>query len=157
MNSFKTHNKKRITMNKILLGLTMMIVSFFGQAKQDVYTSFASSTAIKGYDPVAYFTQDKAVKGSDDFSFEYKEVTWLFSSQEHLEMFKATPEKYEPQYGGYCAFAMANGSKVKVNPKSFTVLEGKLYLNYSEKIKVKWLASTAEYIEDADQVWADFK
>jgi len=134
-----------------------MIVSVLGQTKQNIYTSFSSNTAIKGYDAVAYFTQNEAVKGSDDFSFEYKEVTWLFASQAHLDMFVANPEKYEPQYGGHCAFAMANGSKVKADPKSFTVLDGKLYLNYNQSVLVRWRANAQALIEQADDVWAVFR
>ena len=87
--------------------------------------------AIRGYDTVAYFTKNKPVKGNPEFQYEWKHGTWFFSSQENLELFKASPEKYAPQYGGYCAYAIAIDQLVPIDPTQFTILDNKLYLNYS--------------------------
>ena len=88
--------------------------------------------AIKGYDPVAYFTQNKAVKGSKELAVSHQGITYYFSSAANKETFKANPLKYEPEYGGWCAFAMGdNGEKVSVDPETFKIVNGKLYLFYN--------------------------
>ena len=117
------------------------------------YTGLFSSKAIKGYDTVAYFTVGKPVEGSDDYRMEYKGATWLFSSQENLDLFKADPEKYAPQYGGYCAYAVANNTTASIKPELFTIYEGKLYLNYSQSINEKWTTNKEAFIHDADKNW----
>src|SRR5882757_2111197 len=88
--------------------------------------------AIKGYDPVAYFTQNKAVKGKKDFSYNWKGVGYRFASSADLESFKTNPSGYEPQYGGWCAYAMGHdGSKVEIDPETFKIINGKLFLYYN--------------------------
>jgi YHS domain-containing protein len=107
-------------------------------------------TAILGYDPVAYFTQGKAVKGQDAFTLQWMGATWKFASQDHLDAFRANPEKFAPQYGGYCAYGVAQGYLVKIEPEQFRIIDGKLYLNYDADVQRKWLADTAGYIRTAD-------
>ena len=109
-----------------------------------------SDTAINGYDPVAYFTVGKPVKGQDGLSTEWMGAKWKFSSQANLDLFKSSPEKYAPQYGGYCAYGITQGALVKVEPEQFTVRDGKLYLNYDADIQAKWLKDPAGFIKDAD-------
>lgn len=88
--------------------------------------------AIDGYDPVSYFTQNKAVKGKKDMSVYYQGVTYYFSSVANKDLFKANPSRYEPEYGGWCAYAMGEkGEKVSIDPETFKVLNGKLYLFYN--------------------------
>jgi len=106
--------------------------------------------AIRGYDTVAYFTDSKAVPGKDEFTTEWMGAKWKFASQEHLDKFKAEPAKYAPQYGGYCAYGIAKDNVVKVEPDQFTVVDGKLYLNYDADINKKWRADQAGYIKQAD-------
>jgi len=122
-------------------------------AVDPTYTGLFSSKAIKGYDTVAYFTVGKPLKGSDEYSMEYNDATWLFSSQENLELFKADPEKYAPQYGGYCAYAVATNTTASIKPELFTIHEGKLYLNYNKSINEKWIANKEGFIQDADKNW----
>ena len=110
-----------------------------------------SDTAINGYDTVAYFTLGQPVKGQDDLVHEWNGAKWKFSSQAHLDLFKADPARYAPQYGGYCAYGAAQGYLVKVEPDQFTVRDGKLYLNYDAGVQVKWLKDPAGYIKTADQ------
>lgn len=129
------------------------IISAPSFAADEVYTGLFSSNAIKGYDTVAYFTQGKPVKGSDEFSSNYKGVNWLFSSQQNLDLFLAEPTKYEPQYGGYCAYAVSQGSTASIKPELFTIYQDKLYLNYSSGINDKWLANKDDFIEKADANW----
>lgn len=109
-----------------------------------------TGTAINGYDTVAYFTDGKPVPGSDSFSYEWKGAKWKFASQAHLDLFKADPEKYAPQYGGYCAYGVAQGGLVKVEPDQFTVLGGKLYLNYDADVQAKWRKDPTGFIKSAD-------
>ena len=115
----------------------------------------STDTAINGYDTVAYFTVGKPVKGQDNLTTDWKGAKWKFSSQAHLDLFKATPEKYAPQYGGYCAFGVSRGYLVKVEPDQFTVRDGKLYLNYDADVQKQWLKDPDGYIKLADARFAD--
>ncbi|GAA6138589.1 YHS domain-containing (seleno)protein [Arenicella sp. 4NH20-0111] len=136
-----------------LLAVLSFTVSFASFAIEPIYTSFFSNDAIKGYDTVAYFTEGKPVEGSAEYSHKYKGANWLFSSQENLDLFKAAPEKYEPQYGGYCAYAVSQNQTASIKPELFTIEGGKLYLNYSKSINSKWLKDKTEYIKTADENW----
>ncbi|MEO9484887.1 MAG: YHS domain-containing (seleno)protein [Ekhidna sp.] len=91
--------------------------------------------ALLGYDVVAYFTLDKAVKGMAVHSFEWKEKAWYFISPEHKELFIQHPENYAPQYGGFCAFGISNGYKASTRPEAFTIEDGKLYLNFAKYVR----------------------
>jgi YHS domain-containing protein len=89
--------------------------------------------AIEGYDPVAYFAEKKAIKGSKGFAHTYRNATYYFSSKANLDVFKKSPTTYEPQYGGWCAYAMGNtGEKVEVDPETFKIINDKLYLFYNK-------------------------
>ncbi len=138
---------------KICISLLLALASFQVHALDPTYTSLFSDKAIKGYDTVAYFTEGKPVEGSSDFTTEYNEATWQFSSQGNLELFLANPEKYAPQYGGYCAYAVSQGQTASIKPELFTIHEGKLYLNYNESINQRWLKNKEAFIIDADQNW----
>jgi YHS domain-containing protein len=109
-----------------------------------------TDTAINGYDTVAYFTVGKPVKGQDALATEWMGAKWKFSTQAHLDLFKANPEKYAPQYGGYCAYGVVQDNLVKVEPDQFTVRDGKLYLNFDADIQAKWLKDPAGFIKAAD-------
>lgn len=101
--------------------------------RQREFNLAKSSLGISGYDPVAYFKQGKAVEGNKNFTIIYEGVTYLFASAQNLELFKAKPASYEPQYGGWCAYAMgAKGEKVEVDPGTFKITNGKLYLFYNK-------------------------
>ena len=135
--------------------LFMTLISAQAFALDPVYTSLFSNKAIKGYDTVAYFTENRAVEGKSEFSTEYKQAKWLFSSQGNLDLFIANPEKYEPQYGGYCAYAVSKGSTASIKPELFTIHDGKLYLNYNKSINDKWQAEKEGYIAEADKNWPE--
>ncbi len=109
--------------------------------------------AIGGYDPVAYFTESEARKGSADHSLSWNGATWQFKSAANKALFEANPEKYAPQYGGYCAYAMASGDLVSINPKAWDVYKGKLYLNYSSVVWAIWGRNRKGYISRADKRW----
>lgn len=142
----------------IALGATALLcLSVTAQAAEPPVNTLKNSlfggrtdTAINGYDSVAYFTVGKPVKGQDGLSTEWMGAKWKFSSQANLDLFKANPEKFAPQYGGYCAYGVTQGSLVKVEPEQFTVRDGKLYLNYDADVQAKWLKDPVGYIKDAD-------
>jgi len=122
-------------------------------AVKPVYSGGRDRAAIRGYDPVAYFTENKPVKGSKQFSLTHNGAKWLFSSKENLEKFKENAEKYTPQYGGYCAYAVSTGSTASIKPEFFTIYDDKLYLNYSKSVHNKWSKSKDDYIQEADANW----
>ncbi|MFA5072801.1 MAG: YHS domain-containing (seleno)protein [Nitrospirota bacterium] len=126
-----------------LLGLTNIVA-----AKSSVDT-----VAIKGYDAVAYFKYSKALKGSDSFAFQWHGMTWYFAKKENRDLFAANPEKYAPQYDGYCAWAMSEGRKAITDPEIWKIVDGKLYLNCSKSAYEKWSKDIPGNIKKADENW----
>ena len=120
-------------------------------AADNIYTK--DGLGVSGYDPVAYFTDGKAVPGSAQLTAQYHGITYRFASAAHRDAFTADPQKYLPQYGGYCAFAMAKGALAKTDPEAFTVIDGKLYLNFNEGVRQRWLPRSSEFINAADLNW----
>jgi len=112
---------------------------------------------LKGYDPVAYFTAGKPVKGEAKFEYKFMGATYRFSSPANLELFKKEPEKYVPQYGSYCAYAVSQGYTAPVDPEAFDIVNGKLYLNYSKAVQKKWRENRDNYISAADKNWPELK
>ncbi len=114
--------------------------------------------AIKGYDPVAYFTQGQAVKGNKENALVYAGVTYYFSTMANKETFKKDPAKYEPNYGGWCAYAMgAKGEKVEIDPKTFKIVDGKLNLFYNKFFNntlTDWNKDEINLKKKADANWA---
>lgn len=143
----------RTLINTFALFLCLTSVNAF--AINEIYTGFFSSSAIKGYDTVAYFTEGKAVKGSKKYRYKWKDTNWNFSSQENADLFAANPEKYAPQYGGWCAYAISQNTTAGIEPDQFSVVDGKLYLNYDKKIQDRWVNSKEKFIIDADKYWPD--
>jgi YHS domain-containing protein len=133
--------------------LAGLIWSAGALAVPPINTGLFGHTAIKGYDPVAYFTDKKPEKGSDQYSYDWMGATWLFANAKDLELFKQNPQKYAPQYGGYCAYAVAHKDTAGIDPDSYTVIGDKLYLNYSTDIQQKWLKERDSFIQQADQNW----
>ncbi len=123
--------------------------------KSEVFNS--ADGAIHGYDPVAYFKESKPVKGDKKYSLSWKSANWYFISQQNLDAFKANPGMYAPQYGGYCAYGLANGHKATTEPDAWLISNGKLYLNYNKDVQVKWKEKQAEYIQTADTIWPGIK
>jgi YHS domain-containing protein len=109
--------------------------------------------AVEGYDVVAYFVDKEPVKGKSEFSAKVDGATYLFSSAENLSIFVAEPARYQPQYGGYCAFGVAKGFKPEVDPKAFKVVDGKLYLNKNPDIASRWNADIPGFIKSANDNW----
>lgn len=117
----------------------------------------AENLQIKGYDPVAYFTAGKPAKGDSKFEYKWMDGTYRFATQENLELFKKTPEKYAPQYGGYCAYGMSEGYPAPIDPEAWTIVNGKLYLNYNKSVQKRWLENRDQRIIQADKNWPAIK
>jgi YHS domain-containing protein len=119
--------------------------------------NLSGGIGIKGYDPVAYFAENKASKGTKEFSVLQEGVTYYFSSSANKEEFKKNPSKYEPQYGGWCAYAMGkDGTKVEVDPGTFKILNGRLFLFYNQFFNntlKSWNKDEATLLQHADANW----
>ena len=109
--------------------------------------------AIHGYDPVAYFTKGKPVKGKKDFEYAYMGATWRFANLENKTAFAKEPEKYIPEFGGYCAFGMSHGYAAPTEPNAWTIVEGRLYLNYNLEVKREWNKDIPGHIAKANANW----
>ena len=137
-----------------LILLSGIFSAFSAVAEEPIYTGFFSNKALDGYDTVAYFTHNRAMKGEQKFKLEYMGADWYFVSQANLDKFKTNPNKYAPQYGGYCAWAVAEKKDFAPgDPNNWSIIDGKLYLNYNRDIKNKWLENSDNFIQLGDQHW----
>ncbi len=135
----------------IAVGLLALVsVSVFASA-----SDVTSPLAMKGYDPVAYFVEGKPAAGLAQFTASHDGQSYRFSSAANRDVFAANPQKYAPQYGGYCAFGATRGYKAAIDPAAFTIREGKLYLNYSAKVQSMWEADIPGFIKLADEKWPE--
>jgi len=144
-----------VLIKSITSAALLLCVSFSAFAGKGPTYVDRKGIAIGGYDPVAYFREDRAVRGDEQFQYEWNEGLWRFSSLENLVIFKQSPEKYAPQYGGYCAYAVANNSYARIDPTVFTVLDDKLYLNYNARVQKRWNKKQSKFIDQADQYWPE--
>ena len=148
------------TLKKSLLHLTVAgALAFSGSAfSADIdHSADDNDVAIKGYDPVSYFTAAAAQEGSDQFTATYKNAIYKFTTAVNRDTFRAAPEQYAPQYGGFCAFGTAMGKKFDTDPNAWKVVDNKLYLNLSKDVQQKWLADVPGFIEEANTAWVDIK
>ncbi len=146
----------------LTLVLTLFVGSLFAQtdeARKKTYNVSKKAVAIQGYDPVSYF-DNKPIEGKSNMAHTHQGITYYFSTQSNLAKFKASPEKYEPVYGGWCAYAMGeNGEKVEVDPETFKILDGKLNLFYNSwgnNTLAKWNKNEKALKTKADQNWKKF-
>ncbi len=116
---------------------------------------YFEDVAIGGYDTVEYFKSAGAVLGVPEFNHQWEDATWYFVSEENRDLFAANPDQYAPQFGGYCAYAVANGATAPINPELFTIHNDKLYLNLSESVQARWLRSIDRFIRQGEANWPD--
>jgi YHS domain-containing protein len=109
--------------------------------------------ALRGYDPVAYFTDGEAREGSSDHVAVVDGAAYFFASAEHKETFEVDPDRYLPAYGGFCAYAVARGKKYDSDPKAFKIVEGRLFLNFNRRVQKKWEKDVAGFIQAAEEQW----
>jgi YHS domain-containing protein len=144
------------------LAALLVVALFAGPAPavadESVNTGYFGGVAIMGYDPVAYFTDNRAVKGSEEYSYDWLGTAWHFASNEHKAMFVSDPIKYSPQYGGYCAGEVALGSvTIDIDPEAFKIIDGKLYLIYDKPDSNEFAQNASENISLADANWPKIK
>jgi YHS domain-containing protein len=134
--------------------MATLVVSPVATAKQDqISTGVFSRTGASGYDVVAYHLEAKALEGSKAFATKYKGAEWRFVSAAHRATFIANPDKYVPQYGGYCAWAVSQGSTAPSDPKIWKIVDSKLYLNYNADVQATWSKDIAGNITAANKNW----
>ena len=110
-------------------------------------------TALKGYDPVAYFEDGKPVKGKDEFRHDWNGGKWYVTTAAHRDAFAKNPAKYAPQFGGYCSWAVGHNYTADIDPEAWSIVDGKLYLNYNKDIQKKWSLDIPGYIQKANDNW----
>ena len=111
--------------------------------------------AIRGADAVAYFTQGEYIPGSADYTHDWGGTTWQFASAEHRDLFAESPAEYAPQYGGFCAWAVSEGYTAPVDPTAWEIVDGKLYLNFDQRIQRRWQRDIPGHIARANQNWPE--
>ena len=149
--------EKKMSMKKLMITFCITVLTGISMYAQKSASFIQSGKAIRGYDPVAYFTVSKPVKGNDKFVYNWNNANWYFSSQQNLDRFKKDPVKYAPQYGGYCAYGLFNGYKAPTDADAWTIVNGKLYLNYNLQVREEWTRDQNERIEKADINWPKIK
>ena len=136
----------------LALGL-LSAVAAPASAKSEINSSFIGSVAIDGTDTVAYFTEGKAVKGLSDFTHRWKGAAWRFKNAANRDAFAASPVKYSPRFGGYCAWAVSRGHTASIDPEAWKIFRGKLYLNYSKGVQAQWVEDIPGNIAKAESHW----
>lgn len=141
----------------VILSVLMGQISFAQQTLRTKHFNVEKGIAIQGYDPVAYFTNNKAIKGNKQFAATFEGITYYFSSNINKETFIKNPKAYEPQYGGWCAYAMgATNEKVEIDPETFKIKDGKLFLFYHSWVNntlPKWNKDENNLHTKADANW----
>ena len=135
--------------------LAFILFASTGCASLERHTFSDEEGAIRGYDPVAYFTDGQPVKGRGDITLEHAGGIYHFANEKSRALFEADPARYAPQYGGYCAYAMARGFVVSTDPNAWHIHNDKLYLNYSLGVRDRWLPKKEEFIIKADDRWTE--
>ena len=133
--------------------VAVCFVASAAAALSPVNQSLLGGVAIDGYDPVAYFTDGKPVEGRKEFAYDWGGATWRFASAGHRDLFAAAPGKYAPQYGGYCAWAVSNSYTADTDPQAWSIVDGRLFLNYSLEVRSKWEQDVPGNIGRADRNW----
>ena len=148
--------KSMIAIDRILMSFSCVVLLVTGSGGIAAGQSPVADVAIKGYDTVAYFKDGKALKGNESFTFQWHDMTWYFVTKENRDLFAASPEKYAPQYDGYCAWAMTESRKAITDPEVWKIVDGKLYLNCSKSAYEKWSKDIPGNIKKADTNWLKF-
>jgi YHS domain-containing protein len=145
---------RMIPAGSILLSLLFLALWPAGVVAQEPPVNVDKyGAAVKGFDVVAYFDAGEPVRGLPEIDYEWNGAVWHFSNHKNLSLFRGDPEKYAPRYGGYCAFAVSRGYTADIDPEAWTVVDGKLYLNYNKKYRKRWAKDIPGNIKKADGNW----
>ena len=140
-------------MKKVMITAGLLLALVIGSFAQKAPVFNKNGVAIGGYDVVAFFTDNMPVSGSPSFTYQWQDVNWYFANQQHLDSFKLSPEKYAPQYGGYCAYGTSEGHKAPTEIETWTMVDGKLFFNYNKAVQKLWLKDQQGLIKKADEQW----
>jgi YHS domain-containing protein len=141
-------------MRKLFLGLVLSTLALVASAQQKSLLNLdKSGLALQGYDPVAFFTDSKPVKGNAEFVHRHGGATYQFATQENRDAFKADPAKYEPQFGGFCTYAVSRGYTAKIDPEAFQIVGGRLLLQYSKGVRDDFNKDAKGNLAKADANW----
>jgi YHS domain-containing protein len=143
---------KPMNQARVLFAISLLVAAGSGAAETLQYAT--ENGAIDGFDPVSYFSENRAERGSPDFTATWNGAVWHFTTREHRDLFVSDPERYAPQYGGFCALGMAHGGDVPTNPEAWTIWNGKLYLNMIKEVSITWRYNPDKLIARADEKWA---
>ncbi|MGB0908180.1 MAG: YHS domain-containing (seleno)protein [Maricaulaceae bacterium] len=143
---------KRLITSSIIATAAVLTPITASADSPEIYTSWRNNISIGGYDTVSYFS-GKPQKGDVKFTMAYKGADWHFSSQANLDLFRMNPEAFTPAYGGYCAWAIAHDKLAKGSPKSWHVQDGRLFLNFNNRIQKQWTRDKVDFIKIADKNW----
>jgi len=164
---FNMRLSKKYTITLGLIGFLVAIIVCFITIKRilplawnmhnKINRGLFSDLTLEGYDPVAYFSMKKAIKGKNEYSYYYKDVNWNFSSEENLKLFIDSSEKYLPQFGGYCCYAVSKGFTAEINPEAFSIIDGKLYMFNDNDFKIKWNEDQKENLKKNRSNWSNSK
>lgn len=135
----------------LILGVLFFVAATPALADKTTYQS--DGVAINGYDPVAYFVNSAPVKGEAAIGYIWNGTKWQFANQKNLDAFKANPEQFAPKFGGYCAYAVSQGYTASTDPDAWSIVDGKLYLNYSKSVRARWQQDTPGNIVKGDANW----
>lgn len=144
-----------MTLIRSWFAIAAVLLTFTAGAADPIYTGTFSNKAVGGHDVVAYFNAGGPVKGSKKHATSWMGARWLFASAANLAAFEANPERYAPQYGGYCAYAVSKGATASGDPDNWSIVDGKLYLNYNDDVQATWEADIPRYIRAADANWPE--
>ncbi len=144
-------------MRKTIPALVAAIIFTITANAQQPEIFISNGAAVGGYDVVAIYKESKLIKGDSLDSYDWKNAKWMFATRSNLDSFMASPEKYAPQYGGYCAYGLSRGYKAPTEADTWTIIEGKIYFNYNKKVKETWMKNTPAYIREADKNWEIIK
>jgi len=155
------HGRRRLV---VLAGAAVLAAAvaggaYYGLARTSVEpvppVNAENGLAIRGYDPVAYFTTGMPQPGQPEFSLSWRGATWRFASAENLQTFRGDPEHYAPRYGGYCAWAVSQGYTAPIDPTVWNVVDGRLYLNFDADVQARWQKDIPGNIASADRNWPE--
>ena len=143
----------------LITGLTLLLTALLWNgpiaASGDQSLYIEDGVALAGYDPVAYHTMQEAVRGSDQYAVEWQGALWHFVSQDHADLFAAEPAKYQPRYGGFCAFGVSKGYRMTPDMTAWEVHDGQLYLYFDDETGKAWAEDRAVNTTKAEKNWPD--
>lgn len=142
-----------VVMASVLVGALFVAPLFAPKTQFAAINVDSDNVAIHGYDTVAYFTENKPMKGQPKFEHQWNDARWHFASVNNRDLFRANPERYAPQFGGYCAGGLAAGEFADGDPSNWTIVDGKLYLNKNKELRDIWRKATEAYIVYGEYNW----